>query len=631
VSFKKNKFYVTTPIYYITAKPHLGSLYSTVLADITKRWNQLYGKDTFLLTGTDEHGQKIVLAAEKAGKKPQEFVDSFINSYKTIWKKYEINYDYFVRTTDQEHKKSVQLLIELLEKKGDIYKGFYEGWYCTPCETFIIEKDIENKEKAPLCPSCGRSTNKVSEDCYYFNLSKYQDKLLKFYKENPNFVVPKERFLEVINFVKSGLKDLSISRTTVKWGILFPKDKKHTVYVWADALINYISAIGYGQDKKKFDYWWPADLHILGKDIFRFHAVYWPAFLMAADLPLPKKLLVHGWIKIGGQKMSKSLKNVVDPDVLYEKYGPEPIRYYLAKQIAITQDGEFSVEDLEEKIISDLANSFGNLLNRMLLLAEKNNCLNYPCPKKWDTESKKLFKDCKNIIEKYIEHTNNYHFHLALTELWRFIGQVNAYFHSKKPWVLAKSNKEKFSEVISAVCHSLSSIALLLWPIMPSKMEELFLALGLEFKLSGNEIDNLRQSEWNEEFNLKKIPVLFEKPIPEKNMEEKENYIDISDLEKIELLVGTIEKCEDFPESEKLLKLQVNFGERGMRQIMAGIKKYYSPEDIIGKQSIFVFNLKPRKMMGIESQGMMLMAKDEKDMPIITTVAKNVSNGTRLS
>src|SRR3989339_2186100 len=349
-----NKFYVTTPIYYVTARPHLGSLYSTLLADVAARYHKVAGEKVFFLTGTDEHGQKVAQAAAKAGMQPKEFTDSFIDDYKSVWKKYEIAYDYFIRTTDNQHVQAVQTWLQRLIAQGDIYKGSYKGWYCTPCESFVTEKDSQQTEegKALTCPDCSRLTGEVFEECYFFKLSAYQDRLLKFYEEHPNFITPKERMAEVISFVKSGLRDLSISRTTISWGIPFPGDDAHVTYVWADALNNYITAVGYGDDARADELakWWPADLQIMGKDIARFHAVYWPAFLMASNLAMPKKLLVHGWIKVADQKMSKSLGNAVDPMQLANDYGVDEIRYYLTRKMAITQDSEFKFDDIEQSV-----------------------------------------------------------------------------------------------------------------------------------------------------------------------------------------------------------------------------------------------------------------------------------------
>lgn len=636
------KFYITTPIYYVTARPHLGTLYSTLLADVIARWQKLHGKDVFFLTGTDEHGQKIAQAAEKAGKQPKEFVDSFIPAYKKMWADYEIEYSYFIRTTDSAHSKPVQQWLEEMLKKGEIYKSFYKGWYCTHCETFVTEKDATISEQQVLCPTCGRATHIVSEESYFFKLSAYQDKLLQFYKENPNFITPKERLNEVISFVEAGLKDLSVSRTTVSWGIPFPNDPRHLTYVWADALNNYITAIGYGHPEKTkdFNYWWPADVQVLGKDIIRFHAVFWPAFLMATGLPLPKKLLVHGWIKVGDQKMSKSLGNAIDPEDLLKKYGPEPIRYYLLKQMAINQDGSFSIEDLEQHITSDLANDLGNLLNRMVLLAEKNNALEIPKIQNVASSVLEMQDACSDMIKDVEELLKDYAYHLALARIWKFINRVNAYFHAHEPWKVVKSDRQKFIEIMSVTCHGLRAVAVLLWPVIPHKMEQLLDSLGHPLKVPGNTIEQLALPVFNQAFTLKVSEPLFHKPEPaaltEQNKEkvQKESsmteFISIDDVVKVDVCVGTIEQCENVAGSDKLLKLQVNFGEKGMRQILSGVAQSYKPEDLIGKQGIFITNLKPRSMMGMESQGMMLFAKDEAGKNKFATIAGVVPNGTKV-
>lgn len=425
----------------------------------------------FFLTGTDEHGQKIAQAAQQVGKDPQSFVDHFIPAYQKVWREYDIAYDYFMRTTDHDHIKAVQVWITQLLEKGDIYKSFYTGWYCTPCETYVTEKDEQVQGEAHLCPSCGRPTQLVSEEAYFFRLSAYQDRLLELYERHPHFITPKERLNEVISFVRAGLKDLSISRTTVSWGIPFPGDEKHTVYVWADALNNYITAIGWGNPAREaqFDAWWPANLQIMGKDIIRFHAVYWPAFLMAVGLPLPKTLLVHGWIKVGEQKMSKSLGNAVDPQLLYEQYGADAVRYYLMRHMAITQDSSFSIGELEQALSSELADDLGNLLNRMLTLAEKNGIKQVMPVELLDEQTLALRNECWSMIGEYAHHMNDSLFHMALARLWRFINQTNSYFHAREPWKLAKSDRAAFEQVLFATCHSLYTVAILLWPVMPKK------------------------------------------------------------------------------------------------------------------------------------------------------------------
>jgi methionyl-tRNA synthetase len=638
---QKNKFYVTTPIYYVTAKPHLGSLYSTILADVAARWNKLQGKKVFFLTGTDEHGQKIAEAAQKAEKSPQEFVDSFIDPYKDMWHRYHIEYNHFIRTTDEYHVKAVQHWIEFLLRKGDIYKSLYQGWYCTPCETFVTEKDIVSDTTSPACSSCGRPTHQVSEETYFFRLSAYQDKLLQFYQQHPSFIMPKERLTEVVNFVKSGLRDLSISRTTVTWGIPFPGDSKHVTYVWADALNNYITAVGYGQPgrEQEFNFWWPADLHILGKDIVRFHAIYWPAFLMALDLPLPKHLLVHGWITVNKQKMSKSFGNVVDPEQLLHLYGADQVRYYLVRQMAINQDGDFSDHDLQERITADLANDLGNLLNRMVTLAIKHQQVELQAPISWCAKSLILQQEYYDMIHELQEHMHNYMYHLALAHIWKFIKHVNAYFHAMEPWKLPKDHKAQFGEIVSATAHSLYAIAIALWPVMPVKMEQLLRSLGHQIHLGDNIIAKLESLSWHMSFNFQVTGPLFIKPEPiQESMDIKTQEvvpiqspsITIDDFTKVELVVGTIEQAQQVPKSNKLLHLQVNFGNYGMRQILSGIKQSYNPEELIGTQAVFVFNLEPRLMMGLESRGMLLTAEDRDGKVKIIMPSASVPNGTKL-
>jgi len=665
----KNKFYVTTPIYYVNAKPHLGTFYTTLLADVTARWNTLQGKKVFFLTGTDEHGQKIEERAAEVGKTPRELVDSLVDSFKDTWKKYELNYDKFIRTTDEDHKKAVVVWINKLLDQGDIYKAEYKGMYCVSQEMFVTtaSEEIEkNAEGQPLCPECKKPLREVSEESYFFRLSAYQDQLLKFYKEHPNFVTPKERMNEVLSFVGSGLKDLSISRKTVKWGIPFPGDPEHTVYVWGDALNNYTSAVGYGKDdplsQDSFNFWWPADLHIIGKDIIRFHAVYWPAFLMAAGLELPHKLLVHGFILIDDEKMSKSVGNVVDPNQLADWYGVEQVRYYLVRQMAVGQDGSFSLKDIEGRISSDLANNLGNLLNRTITLAMNNGLSEIKPSKTWETESAALHEKCEEAFRSYWDDMRHYQYHMAISNLWKFVSEVNAYFHERKPWELAKNNKvskirvaskmrvELFEEVISAVCHSLYSIAVMLWPVMPTKMEELLDCIGCELKKDFNYDEELRKNIWNKTFVLKKSDgPLF--PRPESQLKEEDDEvkkkskdknaisndaisigpISIDDFAKVELRVGTVLECESVPKSEKLYKLTVDLGEHGKRTIFSGVAKHFSKEDLVGKQGVYVSNLKPRKMMGDVSEGMMLFAEDDKGKFEIVTVGGEVKNGTRLS
>lgn len=636
---KKEKFYVTTPIYYVTAAPHLGSLYSTVIADVAARWNRLQGKKVFMLTGTDEHGQKIVQAAAKAGKQPQEFVDSFIHAYKETWARYTIDYTHFIRTTDPMHVKAVQHWILQMIEQGDIYKGFYTGWYCISCETFVTSED---KDKAPPCPSCRRQTEFTSEETYFFRLSAYQDRLLRFYQQHPEFIAPKERLHEVITFVKAGLTDLSISRTTVSWGIPFPGDPKHTVYVWADALNNYITAVGYAQVGKleEFEFWWPADAQIMGKDIVRFHAVYWPAFLMATGLELPKRLIVHGWITVNHQKMSKSLGNVIDPLELSEKYGTDVVRYYLMRYLSITHDSDFSIQDLERAATADLANDLGNLLNRIIQLADKHGIYEVKAPVSWSSQASTLLDTCWTAFEEMEGFMRQYEYHMALGRLWHSINAINGYFHTMEPWKLAATDKGEFEQVLSVAANCLYKVAVLLWPFMPHTMEQLLNRLGKTMPKEGNLYEVITTQPW-QSLLLKPGEPLFKKY--DTDMERKavkqgesmqtvqsnEHLISINDFNKVELVVGTIQQCEAVPKSDKLYRLLVDFGDKGERQILSGVRVHFTPEQLIDKQCIFVFNLPSRMMMGLESQGMLLVTQDNAGNWHMVTTA-GVPNGSRL-
>lgn len=643
-----NKCYVTTPIYYVNAKPHLGTLYSTILGDATARWNKLMGKEVFFLTGTDEHGQKIQERAQQEGKDPKTFVDSMIAPFKDVWKLYNIQYDHFIRTTDHDHEQAVISWIKQLQAQGDIYKAEYSGWYCVPDETFVnVESEPVRDEKGNfVCPSCKRELRQLSEESYFFKLSAYQDRLLKFYEEHPDFITPKERLNEVISFVKSGLKDLSISRKTVSWGIPFPGDAAHTVYVWGDALNNYISAIGYGKqdakNKAMFAHWWPADIHIMAKDIVRFHAVYWPAFLMAAGLQMPKRLLVHGYILIDQQKMSKSLGNAVDPVDLAKTYGIDAVRYYLLRKMAVTQDGSFSIQDLEEHVTADLANNLGNLLNRTLALAVKNDLLVVKPSAQMSIKSSELRKRFIEMYQQFHDEMNKGYFHMALATLWRFISEVNAYFHEHQPWALVKQDRQAFEEVISVVCHALESIALMLWPIMPDKMIVLLKSLSIEFVLGQDYDAALHKADWDKEFIL--IPgaePLFVKPEPrliqekgpsamQETKQETTSAISIDEFLKVDMRVGTIVSCELVKGSEKLYRLEVDLGEIGRRQILSGVAQHFTIEQMLGKQGAFIVNLAPRKMMGLESHGMMLFAKDAEGKMQIVTYSNAISNASKL-
>lgn len=663
MAHKNNKYYVTTPIYYVNSKPHLGTLYSTLLADVAGRFARLLGKEVFFLTGTDEHGQKIQEKAAEQNLEPQVFVDSMIPLFKKVWELFELDYTKFIRTTDKDHEQAVTTWVKQMLEQGDIYKSNYIGSYCVPCETFVsVSSDTpRNPANEPLCPSCNRNLREVAEESYFFRLSAYQDQLLAFYEQHPDFIVPKERMAEVKSFVASGLKDLSISRKTIKWGIPFPGDPEHTVYVWGDALNNYISAVGYGKDDAasaaSFEKWWPADLHVMAKDIVRFHAVYWPAFLMAAHLPLPKRLLVHGYILMGDKKMSKSLGNAIDPLTLAEWYGVEQVRYYLMRQMAITHDGLFDLKDLEERITSDLANNLGNLLNRTISLALNNGLNQVKAPEAWEASSCRLRERCEETYRLYWDAMGSCSYHVALSHVWTFIAEVNAFFHAQQPWVLAKNNKELFSEVIAATCHSLHAIGIMLWPIMPNKMSQLLGSIGYTLEPGINYDTLLRRNLWDSSFTLTKTDEpLFIRPETRLVVEDAQPAgtepeaaptakssalaaqeiveipaIGIEDFSKCHLIVGTIQQCELIKGSNKMYKLAVDFGKLGMRTVLSGVAQSMKPEQLIGKQGVCVFNLPPRKMMGETSQGMLLYAHDDSGNFTLATVASPVDNGTRLT
>lgn len=615
----KKTYYITTPIYYVTAKPHLGSLYSTVLADVCARYYRMRSRPVFFLTGTDEHGQKIAQAAQKAGKQPREFVDSFVHSYKQVWRDYAISYDAFIRTTDTHHIKAVQEWVRRLEQTGDVYLGMYEGNYCVPCETYATQV---------LCPSCGRQTQNVQEESYFFKLSAYQDRLLRLYEEHPEFIVPHERMQEVISFVKEGLKDLSISRTAVSWGIPFPGNDRHVVYVWADALNNYISAIGWPDRMHDFERWWPANTQVLGKDIVRFHAVYWPAFLMALEVPIPEQLLVHGWINIAGQKMSKSLGNVVDPQELL-RYGADQIRYYMMRYFAITHDADFSLDDLQAKIATDLSNDLGNLANRLLVLAYKNGMYELSPVHVWSPQAVDLRDKLWDMIQAYTSYMENRMVHMALAEVFKYVACVNAYFHACEPWKVIQKDRAAAHDIFSAVAHSLHALAIVLWPVLPNKMEQLFAAFGKQMRHDADMIEFIERDIWTLGFLLKQMPPLFERPVVEQSVQEL-SVISFDEFTKVELVVGTIVTCEPVAKSDKLYCLSVDFGDLGRKQILSGIRQHVTPEELVGRQGVFVYNLAPRTMLGLESQGMLLCAYDAQGKVQVVTVGAAVPAGTRV-
>ncbi|QTA38229.1 methionine--tRNA ligase [Thermosipho ferrireducens] len=639
------KFYITTPIYYVNSEPHIGSAYTTIIGDIIARYKRLLGYEVFYLTGTDEHGQKILQAARSSGKTPQELCDELSGKFKQLWKDLKITNDFFIRTTDEKHMKTVQLFVKKMKENGDIYKGAYKGWYCIPCETYWNEDEIEKSEEGKhLCPSCGRPLNFVEEENYFFKLSKYTEPLLKHFKENPDFVEPEFRKNEMLKILEGGLKDLSITRTTFKWGVQMPDDPEHVIYVWVDALINYISAIGYGENEEKFKKWWPADVHLIGKEINRFHSLIWPAMLMSVGLPLPKKIFAHGWLTVNGQKISKSLGNAIDPREFVKKYGNDVVRYYLARDIVFGKDGDFSEENLVQRLNSDLADDYGNLLHRTIAMVKKHFDSKIPDPEDETDSDVRLRTYYSELYESYINSMDNYKLTTALEEIWKFIAETNRYFDENKPWVLAKEgNKKRLATVLYNTLEAVLKIAVLLSPFMPDSSSEVLRRLNVTASF-----DEVFSEKWG--FLSAGSSVIHGKPLftkidmrafkkiadGVKKMEKKlesENVVDlisINDFAKVELRVAQVLEAEKIQKSEKLLRLIIDLGELGKRQIVAGIAKFYAPDQLVGKKIIVVANLKPAKLMGVESNGMLLAAKRENKL-VLLTVDQDIEPGAKIS
>ncbi|HDG61934.1 MAG TPA: methionine--tRNA ligase, partial [Thermotoga sp.] len=473
------KFYITTPIYYVNSEPHIGSAYTTIIADIIARYKRFMGYEVFFLTGTDEHGQKILQAAREAGKDPQEFCDELAEKFKKLWKDLKITNDYFIRTTDDSHMKTVQYFVRKMVENGDIYKGRYEGWYCVPCETFWKENEVETRDGGKICPQCKRPVKWVSEENYFFKLSKYRDVLLDIFNSDPEFVEPDFRRNEMLRILEGGLEDLSITRTTFKWGVPMPGDPDHVIYVWVDALINYVSAIGYPDDMERFEKFWPADVHLIGKEINRFHSIIWPAMLLSVGLEPPKKIFAHGWLTVNGQKISKSLGNAIDPRAFVERYGNDVIRYYLVRDIVFGKDGDFSEENLVKRLNADLANDYGNLLHRTTAMVKKHFNSKVPKPGALQSVDNWLLERYDDTLKDFISLMDSYRLTEALEKVWAFIADVNKYFDETKPWVLAKEgNMKRLGTVLYNTLEALLKVSLMVLPIMPDTSREVLKRIG---------------------------------------------------------------------------------------------------------------------------------------------------------
>ena len=632
-------YYVTTPIYYVNGEAHIGHAYTTFIADTMARYKRLRGEDVFFLTGTDEHGQKIEESAEKFGKPTQQFADEISASFRELWDEFNISYDKFIRTTDADHMEGVKKAFEVMYAKGDIYKGNYEGHYCVSCETFFPETQLIDGE---FCPDCGRTTSIVKEESYFFKLSAYEQKLLDYYEAHDDFILPKSRRNEVINFVKGGLNDLSVTRTSFTWGVPLPEsmnDGKHVMYVWLDALLNYITALGYGRDEALMHYW-PAQMHLVGKDILRFHAIYWPAFLMSLGLPLPKHIGAHGWWTRDGEKMSKSKGNVVSPKEVADAYGVENLRYFMMREVPFGQDGDFSQRALIDRINSDLSNDLGNLLNRIIGMSGKYSDFVIDSKDVLTHHAAEIAEvnAVLSHVESYLEEVQT---HRYLEELWKLFTIGNKAIEAHAPWVKMKEgNTDEALAVVALVANVLAKASILLSPFMPKTTETIADALG--FAITPDAYRSLiTEQNLLETFTIKKVPPLFprieaplmdqapqaqpnekapkaeKKPAPKAAARNEDNLITIDQFFSVSLKIGTIVEAEEVPKSKKLLKLQVDLGEERPRQIVAGIKEFYSPQSLVDTQVCVVANLKPAKLMGMISEGMLLAAKDDEGLSLM--------------
>lgn len=635
------KFYLTTPIYYVNSRPHLGHAYTTMIADVIAGYRRQRGDEVFFLTGTDEHGQNIERAAAQAGLAVKEHVDQIVAEYKEIFARLGFTYNHWIRTTDDYHKQGAQELFRRAKENGYIYLGHYEGWYCVGCAEF---KEETASGEAPYCELHDRQAERLSEESYFFKLSQFQERLLRHYEEHPEFIRPEARRNEVVSFVKSGLKDLSVSRVSVKWGIPVPDDPKHTIYVWFDALSNYITALGYGNSRADLLDYWPAHLHLVGKDILRFHTVYWPAFLMAAGLELPKTVFAHGMWLSGGRKMSKTLGNVIDLKTLLNYFSNDQIRYFCLREMAFGQDGDFTYEALIERVNADLAKGLGNLYSRTLKMVEKYCDSKLPAAPEQDEAVVQAIVAQKARFE---EEFSNYSFSRALEAAWEAISIVDKYISDSAPWKLAKdeTNRKQLETVLYTALEALRHLALQLAPIMPVATQAMWTGMGLEGSPLEIDPNGVVWGGLPSGAAIREVKALFPTLDKEKIMSEISEQtaakpeataeikptISIDDFAKVDLRVALVLEAERVPKADKLLRLVVDIGEQKPRQILAGIAQYYTPEQMVGRKIVVVANLEPRKLRGLESQGMLLAASlGSQDQPVLAGFHEDVPVGARL-